>query len=120
MTQSLTEPLTDAAQAASKADYLEGDREAWNLPLASIESVPYEPYQDELDWDGFRDLHFPGSRRHNLKAIVAYGAYKRSPLAGRQPAGEAARFTRERGVGRLRRIFEFDVPAGTNLPVAWR
>jgi hypothetical protein len=34
-----------------------------------------------LDWQAFSAAYFPGSRRHNLKAIVAYGAYKRSLVA---------------------------------------
>jgi hypothetical protein len=37
-----------------------------------------------LDWQAFSAAYFPGSRRHNLKAIVAYGAYKRSLGAGEQ------------------------------------
>ena len=32
---------------------------------------------DGLDWQRFRAGYSPGSRRHDLKAIVAYGAYKR-------------------------------------------
>jgi hypothetical protein len=35
-----------------------------------------------LDWQAFSAAYFPGSRRHNLKAMVAYGAYKRSRGAG--------------------------------------
>ncbi len=91
MVQSPTETLTEAAQAALKVDHLERDREAWNLPRAPVDSVFHAAKRDRLDWDGFRDLYYPDSRRHNLKAIVAYGAYKRSPLAGPQPASEAAR-----------------------------
>ena len=34
-------------------------------------------------------MYYPDSRRHNLEAIVAYGAYKRSPHAG-SPANKAA------------------------------
>jgi len=30
-----------------------------------------------LDWQAFSAAYFPGSRRHNLEAIVAYGAYER-------------------------------------------
>ena len=89
--QSLTETLTDAAQVERRADHLERDREAWNLPRASVEPVSGGAHRDGLDWDGFRDLYYPDSRRHNLKAIVAYGAYKSSLLAGRQPASGAAR-----------------------------
>jgi hypothetical protein len=44
-----------------------------------------------LDWQAFSAAYFPGSRRHNLKAIVAYGAYKRSLGAGEQRPSEAAR-----------------------------
>jgi hypothetical protein len=44
-----------------------------------------------LDWHAFSAAYFPGSRRHNLKAIVAYGAYRRSLGAGEQEASEAAR-----------------------------
>ena len=39
-------------------------------------------YRDRLDWDGFRDLYYPDSRRHNLEAVVAYGSYKSSSHAG--------------------------------------
>jgi hypothetical protein len=35
-----------------------------------------------LDWKGFVAAHFPGTGRHNLKAITAYAAYKRPHLAG--------------------------------------
>ena len=42
------------------------------------------------DEDDFRDLYCPNSRRHTFEAIVAYGAYKRSPDAGAQPTSEAA------------------------------
>jgi hypothetical protein len=45
----------------------------------------------DLDWKSFRSAYFPGSRRHNLEAIVAYGAYKRSIVAGDQQASEPAR-----------------------------
>jgi hypothetical protein len=82
MVQLLTETLTEVAQAALTADHLERDREAWNLPRAPVDTVFHGAYRDRLDWDGFRDLYYPDTRRHNLEAIVAYGAYKRSPLAG--------------------------------------
>jgi hypothetical protein len=74
MVQSLTERLAQgAAQATLAAAHRQSDSEA---------------HRDELDWDGFRDLYYPDSRRHDLKAIVAYGSYKKSPPAG-QPASEA-------------------------------
>lgn len=48
-----------------------------------------------LDWQAFSTAYFPGSRRHNLKAIVAYGAYRRSSAAGQRPASDAALFKRD-------------------------
>ena len=45
-----------------------------------------------LDWKAFSAAYFPGSRRHNLRAIVAYGAYRRSAPAGGKHESEAARF----------------------------
>jgi len=87
MVQSLTEPLTEAAQAAIRADR-ELDRVAWNLPRNPPEIVSHEAHRDGLDWDSFRDLYHPDTRRHALGAIVAHGVYKRSTLAGRQPASD--------------------------------
>ena len=45
-----------------------------------------------LDWQAFSAAYFPGTRRHNLRAIVAYGAYRRSSPAYGRDASEAARF----------------------------
>lgn len=42
-------------------------------PSASAETAR----RDGLDWDAFRDLYYPDSRRHGLAAIVAYGEYRR-------------------------------------------
>jgi hypothetical protein len=50
-------------------------RDAWNHPRISATTA----HTDGLDWDHFRDLYYPDSRRHNLEAIVAYGDYKRTP-----------------------------------------
>lgn len=39
-----------------------------------------------LDWEAFSAAYFPGSRRHDLHAIVAYGAYRRSLVTGERQA----------------------------------
>ena len=89
MVQSLTErPTEAAAQAALDADHQERDREAWNLPRA-VQTVSYKTHREGLDWEEFRDRYYPNTRRHNFEAIVAYGAYKRSPRAGAQPSERA-------------------------------
>ena len=54
--------------------------------VASPENAPVG-----LDWQAFSAAYFPDSRRHNLKAIVAYGAYKRSRGVGEQRPSEADR-----------------------------
>lgn len=90
MTQPLTETLPEAAQAAQSADHVERDRAAWNLPRASERTVPASAHRGGLDWDGFRESYYPDSRRHDLKAIAAYGAYKKSLLANARSASGAA------------------------------
>ena len=86
MVQSLSERPTEAAtEAALDADQQGHSREAWKLPLA-VQTDSYRPHRDGLNWDEFRDLYYPNSRRHNFEAIVAYGAYKQSPRAGAEPS----------------------------------
>ena len=45
----------------------------------------------DLDWQGFVAAYFPGSGRHDLEAITAYAAYKRSRVVDEQSLSEAAR-----------------------------
>ena len=87
MVQSLAEGSSEAAQSPVTADHRERDRKAWNLPRASVGGVSHGAHRDGLDWDNFRDLYYPDSRRHDFKAIVAYGAYKSSHAAP-QPVSE--------------------------------
>ena len=85
MTQSLTEALAERAEAAVRADHWERDQEAWNLPRSTAEDEQRSD-REQLDWGRFVATYFPGSRRHDLKAIVAYAAYRGSgdvPSAGR-------------------------------------
>ena len=44
----------------------------------------------DLDWQRFLSAYFPGSGRHDLRAITAYAAYKRSRVFDEQSATEAA------------------------------
>src|SRR6188508_1069105 len=82
MVKTLIERPTGAASpAAVDADHQERDRKAWNLPRASVRTAPRRRHRDGLDWDSFRDLYYPSTRRHDFDAIVAYGNYKRSPQA---------------------------------------
>ncbi len=40
-----------------------------------------------LDWRAFTAASFPGRRRHDLEALTAYSAYKRSHDADTSPDG---------------------------------
>ena len=109
--QSLTEKHADAA-AAQSADR-ELDRVAWNLPPDPV-IASHRAYRDGLDWAGFRDLYFPASRRHNLEAIVAYGAYKRTSLVGPHLASEAARGKRDATSAEALSLQDWEDEGGTS------
>jgi hypothetical protein len=97
MVQLLTEMRTEAAHSSAlQADYLERDREAWNVPRAPVEAVPAGVDRDGLDWDRFRDLYYPDSRRHDFEAIVSYGAHRRSRHTG-SSADEATHLNGDAG-----------------------
>jgi hypothetical protein len=74
--RSLSETLAEAPPAAVEPSDWERDQVAWNLPRAPRAAITREPYRDQLEWEEFVAAHFPNSRRHNLEAIVAYGAYR--------------------------------------------
>lgn len=52
---------------------------------------------DGLDWESFSSAHFPGRRRHDLEALIAYGAYRRSHELDARFSDEPARIEAERG-----------------------
>ena len=57
--------------------------------IAVSEERDFTTVQD-LDWQGFVTAHFPGSGRHDLKAITAYSDYKRSRVIDGRSATEGA------------------------------
>ncbi len=54
------------------------------LAAASREDIP-----EGLDWQAFTAAYFPGRRRHDLEALVAYGAYRRPPTIDESPSDDA-------------------------------
>jgi hypothetical protein len=53
-----------------------------------VNATDHSTSVEDLDWQQFRAAYFPGSGRHDLEAIVAYGAYRRSLAArGQQQPG---------------------------------
>lgn len=74
MVQSTIEGPTRPATQTSVRAHRKRRRSAWNLPQIPARTA----HPDGLDWDRFRDLYHPDTRRHNLEAIVAYSDYKRT------------------------------------------
>ena len=68
-------PNEAATQWALDLKHQERNREAWNLPRA-VRTRPSGTHRSGLNWAEFRKRYYPGSRRHDLKAIVAYGDYR--------------------------------------------
>jgi hypothetical protein len=52
---------------------------------------------DGLDWQSFSAAYFPGRRRHDLEALTAYSAYRRSHEIDARSSDEPARIEAERG-----------------------
>jgi hypothetical protein len=52
---------------------------------------------DRLDWESFSSACYPGRRRHDLEALIAYGAYRRSRELDGRPSDEPARIEAARG-----------------------
>jgi hypothetical protein len=44
--------------------------------------------RDDLDWARFTAAYFPGRRRHDMEALTAYGAYRRSRVNHDRPSGD--------------------------------
>jgi hypothetical protein len=108
--------LTRVLSTAEQADALaERDRVAWNLPRPSATATAHTPptrtgrgqlaavpaldvddiAQDEvvehdLDWQGFVSRYYPGRRRHDFEALIAYGVYRSPGGVDVRSAGEVA------------------------------
>ena len=45
-------------------------------------TIEQPPTPAQLDWEGFSAAYSPGSRRHDLRAIAAYGVYRAGVVDG--------------------------------------
>lgn len=86
---------------------VEGNRPMTNHVAPAAASSAHLP--DGLDWQRFSAAFFPGRRRHDLEALAAYGAYRRSRTVGKRAAEEAR--PHRRG-GRPRRVGRAAGPGG--------
>ena len=70
----MAQSLTEICPATARPEHEQAAREALRVVVAT----PVPVFRSGLDWQGFVDACFPGSRRHDLRAITAYAAYRRS------------------------------------------
>jgi hypothetical protein len=98
MAQSLETPPTPVTGKSVSASNWERDEKAWNVPrqtpvATAARSVTQGTREEELDWKSFVATYFPGVRRHNFNAIIAYSDYRRalrvSPRSASEPDAEA-------------------------------
>lgn len=72
--------MTRVLEAVEQAETWNRDQKAWNTPRrrarTDAHTIRAAPTQG-LDWEGFSARYFPGWRRHDFEALVAYAAYKR-------------------------------------------
>jgi hypothetical protein len=62
------------------------------LTESAVYAVPSSAdARDGLDWQTFSAAYFPGRRRHDLEALTAYGAYRRSRTLDERPSRQATR-----------------------------
>ena len=60
------------------------------LTESAVSAVPSSAdAPDGLDWQAFSVTYFPGRRRHDLEALTAYGAYRRSRTLDQRPSRQA-------------------------------
>jgi len=62
------------------------------LTESAVSAVPSSAdAPDGLDWQAFSVTYFPGRRGHDLEALTAYGAYRRSRTLDQRPSRQATR-----------------------------
>lgn len=93
MAQSLETPPAPVLGEPSTTSDWERDEKARNVPgqtpVARVaDSVSRWASDEDLDWKSFVAKYFPGTRRHNFRAIVAYSDYKRFFHPNRGSASE--------------------------------
>jgi hypothetical protein len=68
-------------------------RDESNAPQGDVVSTAArdEEIPAGLDWQAFTAAYFPGRRRHDLEALTAYGAYRRSHAVDERPSRQATR-----------------------------
>ena len=66
-----------------------------------------------LDWQAFSAAYFPGRRRHDLEALTAYSAYKRSRDTGTGSSAQPAAYDTGRGATSAIALLNWEDEGGT-------
>lgn len=69
-----------------------------------------------LDWQAFSAAYFPGRRRHDLEALTAYGAYRRSRAVGTGTSAEPAGIETGRGARGATALRDWEDEGGATPP----
>jgi hypothetical protein len=70
---------------------------------------------DGLDWQAFTTAYFPGRRRHDLEALIAYSVHKRS-RPGARSSGDPTSIERARGRNGSIALRRWENEGGATLP----
>ena len=95
----------------------------------SMDSEPKRPVSDRLasavsssmhvpeglDWQTFSAAYFPRRRRHDLQALTAYSAYKRSRDTGTRSSAESGGIERGRGKTGATALWNWEDEGGATL-----
>jgi hypothetical protein len=68
-----------------------------------------------LDWQAFSAAYFPERRRHDLEAVAAYGAYRRSHSGAVLSSDEPVRIAQGRGAIGARALGNWEDEGGATL-----
>jgi hypothetical protein len=71
---------------ALNAERRRGARKTGAPAAASREDIP-----ERLDWQAFSAAYFPGRRRHDFEALIAYGAYRHARIVDEPLSTDADR-----------------------------
>jgi hypothetical protein len=84
------------------------------MPTLDIDRADHDAKGQDLDWEAFVAVHFPGSRRHDLEAIRAYGVYRRSGVFDEQATRASRSRAAERGSTRATAVAAWEDEGGAS------
>ena len=93
----------------------ETKRTVTNHAASALVSSAHMPHG--LDWQAFSTTCFPGRRRHDLEALTAHGAYRRSDASDARASEEHTRIEAEFGPAGSTPLQDWEDEGGAALGV---